>query len=219
MSSKALVLLSGGQDSTTSLHWALSKYDEVYTITFDYGQVHSVELDCAKKIAEEAGVSNFVVDATFLGSLSKNSMIDKDIEITTGENGLPSTFVPGRNMLFLSIAAGWAYDKGIRDIVIGVSQVDFSGYPDCREEFITSMQQSISLATDTEFVIKAPLLHLTKAEEVKLMVDLGKLDSLKNSHTCYKGVVPACGECPACILRAQGFKEAGYDDPIFKREG
>lgn len=218
MSSKALVLLSGGQDSTTTLYWALDKYDEVYTITFDYGQVHRVEIESAKKIAQEAGVENFVVDVSFLSTLSKNSMTDSDIEITTNEKGLPSTFVPARNMMFLSIASGWAYDKDVRDIIIGVSQVDYSGYPDCRSEFVNSMQETMSLAMDTKFNIISPLLHLTKAQEIVLLDDLGKLDKLEHSHTCYKGQFPPCGECPSCILRAEGFKQAGFDDPIYKRK-
>lgn len=215
---KVLVLLSGGQDSTTALYWALSKYKKVYTITFDYGQVHKVEIESSKKIAEQAGVENEVIDVKFLQNLSKTSMTDDTIEITTNEKGLPSTFVPGRNMIFLSVASGWAYDRGVRDIIIGVSQVDYSGYPDCRESFIDSMQKTISLATDEDFNIVAPLLHLTKAEEVNLLNDLGHLDALKYSHTCYKGDYPPCGECPACKLREQGFKEAGFDDPVFNRE-
>lgn len=216
--SKAVVLLSGGQDSTTALYWALNKYDKVYTITFDYGQVHRVELESSKKIAKKAGVENIVLDVTFLQKLSKNSMTDPSIKIKINENGLPSTFVPGRNMMFLSIASGWAYDKGIRNIIIGVSQVDYSGYPDCREEFINSMEKTISLATDEKFKIETPLLYLTKGEEIILLKELGHLDALKYSHTCYKGEYPPCGECPACKLREAGFKEAGFKDPIFERE-
>ncbi len=217
ISDKALVLLSGGQDSTTALFWAKENFKEIYTISFYYGQRHSIELESVKKIVEIANVENKIIDISFLKDLTTSALLkDEDIKINP-HNNLPTSFVPGRNMLFLSIAASYAYDKGIRDLVIGVSQVDYSGYPDCRDDFIRSMERTISYAMDTKFRIHAPLIYMSKKDEVLYMESIGKLDVLAFTHTCYKGVFPPCGECPACKLRAGGFKEAGIEDPIYKR--
>ncbi len=210
----ALVILSGGQDSTTALIWAKKQFGMVEAITFDYGQRHKVEIESAKKVAEIATVPHKIVKVTSLAQLNDNSMI-KEEEITINKiTGLPTTFVPGRNLIFVTLAAGYAYGKGIKDLILGVSQVDYSGYPDCRRETIKSLEKTISLGMDTEFKIHTPLIDKDKKDTVLMAKELGVLDVLKYTHTCYKGENPPCGECPACKLRAKGFNEAGIIDPI-----
>jgi len=211
---RALVLFSGGQDSTAFLAWALNNFDEVIAFTFDYDQRHKIELIQALKICKMLDVEQEAMKIDIFSQLSENSLTH-DLEITPGTNSkLPSTFVPGRNLVFLSLAAAKAYQLGIKDIVIGVCQTDYSGYPDCRENFIKSMEKTISLSMDTEFRIHTPLMFLSKGETVLMMNDLGKLDWLKETHTCYEGKRPACGKCPACLLRLKGFEEAGIQDPL-----
>ena len=211
---RALVLFSGGQDSTACLAWALNNFDEVIAFTFDYDQRHKIELIQALKICKMLDVEQETMKIDIFSQLSENSLTH-DLEITPGTNSkLPSTFVPGRNLVFLSLAAAKAYQLGIKDIVIGVCQTDYSGYPDCRENFIKSMEKTISLSMDTEFRIHTPLMFLSKGETVLMMNDLGKLDWLKETHTCYEGKRPACGKCPACLLRLKGFEEAGIQDPL-----
>lgn len=213
--SSALVLLSGGQDSTTCLAWAKSTFDKVFALTIDYGQRHRIEIEQAKIIVQLASVDHGILTTDIFSKMSKNALTHDDVEIDAeGETQLPSTFVPGRNLVFLSLAAIKAYQLGLRDIVVGVCQTDYSGYPDCREDFVHSIEQSVSLAMDTKFVIHTPLMHLTKAQTVELMRDLGKIDWLKESHTCYEGLRPACGKCPACVLRLKGFAEAEVKDPL-----
>lgn len=212
---KAIVLFSGGQDSTTCLAWALKKFDEVVALTIDYGQRHRAEIDQAKIIAKKTGVQHEVFKIDVFSKLSKNALTDRQLEILPGGDGqLPSTFVPGRNLIFLSIACMKAYQLGVKDIATGVCQTDYSGYPDCRNKFIESFQRTVRLAMDTGFTIHTPLMWLTKAETVKLMDDLGYLDLLQYSHTCYRGLRPACRTCPACELRLKGFREAGVLDPL-----
>lgn len=211
---KALVLLSGGQDSTTCLTWALTKFDKVYAITFDYGQRHSIELNCARKIAKLTKTPLHIQKIPFFKDLTHSALTNHKRKITAGKNSLPSTFVPGRNLIFLSIAAIYATKLKITDIITGVCQTDFSGYPDCRDEFVKSLEKTLRLAIEKPFKIHTPLMFLTKAETVKMMRKFGKIDLLKYSHTCYKGTRPACGKCPACKLRLKGFKEAGEKDQI-----
>jgi 7-cyano-7-deazaguanine synthase len=211
---KALVVFSGGQDSTTCLAWALSEFDQIYALSFNYGQRHSIELEQAKKICEISEVRHEEMEIDIFSKLSKNSLTH-DIDIDPGsDEDLPSTFVPGRNQIFLSIACIKAYQLGIHNIVTGVCQTDYSGYPDCRDEFVQSLAKTSSLAMDTEFKIHTPLMWKTKAETVHMMQNLGKLNWLKDSHTCYEGMRPACGKCPACELRLKGFEEAGISDPL-----
>ncbi|RAP34171.1 7-cyano-7-deazaguanine synthase QueC [Candidatus Marinamargulisbacteria bacterium SCGC AG-439-L15] len=213
---KALVLLSGGQDSTTCLAVALSEHDVVETICFDYGQRHQIEVQQAHEIARVAGVPLHTCEIPNLSALTSNSLTSHDIPITSdGKKGsLPSTFVPGRNMLFLTLAATYAYQRGIRVLYMGVCQTDYSGYPDCRETFIQHCEKSLNLAMETTFEVRAPLMHCTKAETIQLMQKLGRLEWYKSSHTCYEGLRPACGVCPACELRLKGFKDAGVLDPL-----
>lgn len=210
----AVILHSGGQDSTTCLAWALKKFDEVTLISFDYGQRHKAEIDAAKKIAKKLKLKHEVLKLPIIKQLTKNALIDKTIKIKQGKN-MPSTFVDGRNAIFLNVAAIYAKQLKIPNIVTGVCQTDYSGYPDCRNDFIKSMQKTLRLAMEFPFKIHTPLMFLTKAQTVALMDKLGGLDLLKYTHTCYEGLSPACGKCPACKLRIKGFKEYGIDDLIY----
>jgi len=210
----ALVLLSGGQDSTTCLAWAKKKFRKVYAITFDYGQRHKIEIKAAKKIADTAKIPLLLYKTDIFKKFTQNALINKNIKIKIHKNKLPTTFVPGRNLIFLSIAAIYAHQLGISNIVTGVCQTDYSGYPDCRDKFIKSLEKTLNLAMETKFKIHTPLMWLTKAKTVKLMQQLGQIKLLKSTHTCYKGMATACGKCPACKLRLKGFKEAGIKDPI-----
>lgn len=210
-----LVVFSGGQDSTTCLYWAMRQFDEVSAITFDYGQRHRIELECARQIAKQAGVGHTVVPVSSLAALGGNSLTDPGIEVDAGESeGLPNSFVPGRNLLFLTLAAAHAWQRGIAHIVTGVAQTDYSGYPDCRENTLAAMQQALRLGMESEVTIHTPLMHLSKKETVLLARDCGALGAMALTHTCYNGQRPPCGECPACILRARGFEEAGVPDPL-----
>jgi len=216
---KVLVVLSGGQDSTTCLYWAIDRFGlaGVDTVTFDYGQRHRVELDCAAKVAAFAGVSNTCLPIDTLAALGGNSLTDTNIDVaseTAPDTGLPNTFVPGRNLIFLTYAAALAYRRGIPNLVTGVAQTDYSGYPDCREETIIALQQALRLGMESEVIIHTPLMHLTKKETVELARDLGALPAMAHTHTCYNGDRPPCGRCPACVLRAKGFAEAGVVDPL-----
>lgn len=206
---KAVVVFSGGQDSTTCLLWALKEFKEVATVTFDYGQRHRLEIDCAREIADELGVSFHVLDMTLINQLSPNALTHHDIEVTAGEEGeLPSTFVPGRNHLFLSFAAVYAHSIGAKHIITGVCETDFSGYPDCRDSFVKSLNVTLNLAMDQQFVIHTPLMWLDKAQTWKLADDLDGLTFVREKTlTCYNGIRgDGCGECPACVLRKQGLQ-------------
>lgn len=211
----ALVVLSGGQDSTTCLYWALQRFATVSAITFDYGQRHRVELDCARRIAEQAGVGHLQVPVSSLAALGGNSLTDASISVQTGDTeGLPNSFVPGRNLLFLTLAAAHAWQGGIRHLVTGVAQTDYSGYPDCRSETIAALQEALRLGMESDVTIHTPLMHLSKKDTVLLAKECGALDAMALTHTCYNGARPPCGECPACVLRARGFAEAGIPDPL-----
>ncbi len=206
---KAVVVFSGGQDSTTCLFWALERYREVEAVTFNYGQRHKLELACAADIAAELGVRHYVLDMSLLGQLAPNALTRSDIAIEQKEGELPSTFVDGRNLLFLSFAAILAKQIGARHVVTGVCETDFSGYPDCRDVFIKSLNVTLNLSMDYNFVIETPLMWLNKAETWALADELGAFDFVRNKTlTCYNGVVAdGCGECPACKLRCNGLEE------------
>ena len=209
---KALVVFSGGQDSTTCLYWAKRHFKEVYAVCFSYGQKHRKETDIARKLASEANVPFELINADFIGRLSTTcSLTDTSIQMDQEkpDDTFPNTFVPGRNMFFLSIAAVYARERGIMHIVTGVSQTDFSGYPDCRDSFIRSMNVTLNLAMDEQFVIHTPLMWLTKAETWKLADELGVFDLIRNKTlTCYNGIpADGCGHCPACTLRRKGLEE------------
>lgn len=206
---KAVVVFSGGQDSTTCLVWAKKQFGEVEAVTFDYGQRHRREIEVAQAIAAELGVRHTVLDMSLLGQLAPNALTRDDIAIEQKEGGLPTTFVDGRNLLFLSFAAVLAKQRGARHIVTGVCETDFSGYPDCRDVFIKSLNVTLNLAMDYEFVIHTPLMWLTKAETWKLADELGALEFIRTKTlTCYNGIIAdGCGECPACALRKRGLDE------------
>lgn len=213
----ALVVLSGGQDSTTCLYWAMARFDEVRAVTFDYGQRHRIELDCAAAVARSAGVAHTILPLDTLSVLGGNSLTDDSIAVQTetpAEGELPNSFVPGRNILFLTLAAAFAWQSGIRHLVTGVAQTDYSGYPDCREETLAALQQTLRLGMERDFIIHTPLMHLSKKDTVLLAQSVGALDAMRLTHTCYAGARPPCGECPACVLRAKGFAEAGIPDPL-----
>ncbi|MCY7770677.1 7-cyano-7-deazaguanine synthase QueC [Bacillus haynesii] len=206
---KAIVVFSGGQDSTTCLLWALRQFQEVEAVTFQYNQRHKQEIEVAKKIAEKLGVKHHLLDMELLNQLAPNALTRDDIEIEAKEGELPSTFVPGRNLVFLSFASILAYQVGARHIITGVCETDFSGYPDCRDEFVKSCNVTVNLAMERPFVIHTPLMWLNKAETWELADALDALDFVKNETlTCYNGIIAdGCGECPACELRANGYNE------------
>lgn len=218
---RALVVLSGGQDSTTCLYWALDRYGagHVEALSFDYGQRHRIELDCAARIAALAGVPHVVLPIDTFAALGGSALTEDAIPVRAGleANRLPNTFVPGRNLIFLTFAAAYAYRRGIEELVTGVAQTDYSGYPDCRQATIDALQLAIRLGMESGLVIHTPLMFRTKAETVHMAQALGALPALAWSHTCYNGVQPPCGDCPACRLRAQGFAEAGIPDPLIER--
>ncbi|HEY0218239.1 MAG TPA: 7-cyano-7-deazaguanine synthase QueC [Afipia sp.] len=221
----ALVLFSGGQDSATCLAWAMSRFPRVETIGFDYGQRHGIELECRvdiidglKKIHPEWTQrlgEQHTLDIPTLAEIS-DTALTRDVAIEMGEGGLPNTFVPGRNLLFLTFAAALAYRRGIRHIVGGMCETDFSGYPDCRDDTIKALNAALNLGMDKNFELHTPLMWIDKAATWKLAEDLGGkalVDLIvEKSHTCYLGERGArhvwgfgCGECPACQLRAKGW--------------
>ncbi|WP_261817746.1 7-cyano-7-deazaguanine synthase QueC [Vibrio gallicus] len=209
---KAVVIFSGGQDSTTCLVQALQQYDEVHAITYDYGQRHRQEIEVAKAVAKKLGVkAHKVMDVTLLNELAASSLTRDDIAVSheLQDNGLPNSFVPGRNILFLTLAGIYAYQVGAKTLITGVCETDFSGYPDCRDEFVKSMNSALALGMDYQLEIKTPLMWLNKAETWAMADHYASLELVKNeSLTCYNGIVGAgCGDCPACLLRANGLKD------------
>ncbi|MBF0432741.1 MAG: 7-cyano-7-deazaguanine synthase QueC [Fibrobacteria bacterium] len=216
-SRNALLVFSGGQDSTTCLHWALHNFKNVQAIFFNYGQRHAIEQTSAVKIAELNNIPLKIIALDFFSQIGSNALTDSTLEIESKAGELPNTFVPGRNLIFISCAASYAYSLGITDIITGVCQTDYSGYPDCRQDTISALAKVISLGLDKEVTIHTPLMQMTKAETVDLAIKLNALKSLAYSHSCYEGNYPPCGQCPACILRAKGFKEAGIPDPLLTR--
>ena len=216
---QALVVLSGGQDSTTCLYWAIDRFgrDGVETLTFDYGQRHRIELECAAAVAAFASVPNTVLPIDTFAALGGDALADPDVAVQSGTDtatGLPNTFVPGRNLVFLTFAAAYAWQRGIDHLVTGVAQTDYSGYPDCRAETMAALQQALRLGMESQVTIHAPLMRLSKKETVELARDLDALPAMALTHTCYNGERPPCGQCPACELRAKGFAEAGIEDPL-----
>jgi len=209
--SRALVILSGGQDSTTCLFWAKKHFKEVSALSFVYGQKHVREVEFAAQTARDAGVSFDKMDVGFIGSLAKNSLTDQKMPMDQVKpaGSPPNTFVPGRNLFFISIAAVYARERGIRHLVTGVSQTDFSGYPDCRDNFIRSLNVTLNLALEEQFVIHTPLMWIDKCATWALADELGVLDLIRErTITCYNGVPgDGCGHCPACKLRREGLEK------------
>jgi len=204
----ALVLFSGGQDSTTCLFWAMKNFNQVETLCFTYGQRHVKEVEVARSLAGKLKVPFHLRDISVLADLSNNALTNSamimDSELPT--SGHINTFVPGRNMIFLTLAAVLARSLNISDIVIGVSQADFSGYPDCRDAFIRSLNHTLNLAMEEQFIIHTPLMWLDKAQTWQLADELGALDIVRNETlTCYNGIIgEGCGNCPSCKLRNTG---------------
>ncbi len=226
MHTTALVLFSGGQDSTTCLALALSKYERVETIAFDYRQRHHVELAARLNVLQQIKAQfpqwaprlgdDHLLDLAVLGQVSETSLT-RDMAFMMGQSGLPNTFVPGRNLLFLTLAAALAYRRGLEVIVTGVCETDFSGYPDCRDDTMKAMQLALSLGMDKRFLIETPLMWIDKAQTWRLAHSLGgqRLVDLilEHTHTCYLGDREhrhawgyGCGQCPACELRARGWE-------------
>lgn len=222
----ALVLFSGGQDSATCLAWALSSYARVETVGFDYGQRHEVEMQARLDVRQAmAGLDgkwrdrlgeDFVVDISGYGAIAE-SALTADRAIRMEENGLPSTFVPGRNLVFLTVASALAYRRGHSVLVGGMCETDYSGYPDCRRDTLDATQEALSLGLDERLVIETPLMHRDKAQTWELAEELGGaalVDLIRTrTHTCYRGIRDqlhdwgyGCGDCPACDLRAKGWQ-------------
>jgi 7-cyano-7-deazaguanine synthase len=208
---KAIVVFSGGQDSTTCLFWAKKKFKEVIALSFDYNQKHKLELECAKDICKKYNVEHHILDLNLLNQLAPNSLTRQDIVVDkeVHSDKLPNSFVDGRNLLFLSFVSIFAKQREINHIITGVSQSDFSGYPDCRDVFIKSLNVTLNLSMDYQFEIHTPLMWINKAETWKMADDLGVLEVIKEETlTCYNGIKGSgCGECPACKLRMNGYLE------------
>ncbi len=209
--SAALVVFSGGQDSTTCLFWAKEHFRKVYALSFIYGQKHVKEVEMARAIAAKAGVDFHVMEVPLIGRLGKNSLTDTSLRMdeVKPDGSFPNTFVPGRNLFFLSIAAVYARELGVYHLVTGVSQTDFSGYPDCRDSFIKSLNVTLNLAMDEQFVIHTPLMWIDKEQTWALADRLGVLELVRNETlTCYNGIPgDGCGHCPACRLRREGLEK------------
>jgi len=206
---KAVVVFSGGQDSTTCLFWAKERFEEVEAVTFNYNQRHSLEIECATNIAKELGVKHHILDLSLLNQLAPSALTRDDIAVQEGEEGeLPSTFVPGRNLVFLSFAGILAHQIGAKHIITGVCETDFSGYPDCRDAFVKALNVTLNLSMDKSFVIHTPLMWLDKAQTWELADQLGALNFVRyKTLTCYNGIIAdGCGKCPACKLRNGGLK-------------
>ncbi len=223
---RAIVLLSGGQDSTLALYWALHQFDwsreEVLTLSFDYGQRHDRELESGRQIAEFAKVDRVVLDLKHLFPQLGPSALTGGKEVGDPQHhNLPASFVPGRNIFFLTAAAAYGYHRNIRNFVVGVSELDYSGYPDCRANTLDALQNALQYGLDTQVRIHRPWLHLSKAEALRMAREHfpEALKALKFSHTCYRGASPPCGTCDACLIRARSFEEARIPDPLLVTDG
>ncbi len=214
----ALVVFSGGQDSTTCLGWAKNRYDFVETITFDYHQKHSVEIEQAKKIAKLMSVPNYVLEINIFAQLNDSALIDGSLDINARHKKrphLPASFVPNRNAVFFTTAHAYAQKAGLDHIITGINQTDYSGYPDCRMPFIKTLEKALNLGSESEIKFLYPLIYLSKAQTFKLAEEEGVLDIvIKETHTCYNGDRNVfhpwgygCDECPACKLRKKGWVE------------
>jgi 7-cyano-7-deazaguanine synthase len=222
---KALVLFSGGQDSATCLAWALDRFASVETMGFSYGQRHAIELDCRAPLRTALGAlktvwadrlgADHVIDLSVLGTLSE-SALTKEMAIAMNNEGLPTTFVPGRNLVFLNFAAIVAYRRGAKHLIAGMCETDFSGYPDCRDDTLKALQVALNLGMNRRFVIHTPLMWIDKAATWRLAEQLGGAELVeiirRDSHSCYSGNRSilhdwgyGCGTCPACELRALGY--------------
>lgn len=218
---KAVILLSGGLDSTVCMAYAKDAGYELYPISFNYHQRHSIELESAKKVAQFYQVASHIVIETNMNDIGGSALTDTSIDVPNGDvqnHEIPVTYVPARNLIFLSYALSYAEAIGAERILIGVNALDYSGYPDCRPAFIEKFQEVANYATKAtaadhkEILIETPLLNLSKKEIVELGTRLGA--PLHVSHSCYRGGEKACGKCDSCLLRLKGFREAGLTDPV-----
>ncbi|WP_339432224.1 MULTISPECIES: 7-cyano-7-deazaguanine synthase QueC [unclassified Pseudomonas] len=213
MRKKAVIVFSGGQDSTTCLIHALPKYDEIHCITFDYGQRHRAEIDAARQLAQELGVTaHSVLDVKLLNELTVSSLTRDNIPVPTANKSgseLPNTFVPGRNILFLTLASIYAYQVQAQTVITGVCETDFSGYPDCRDDFVRALNTAIKLGMEYELQLETPLMWLTKSETWALADYHDQLELIRErTLSCYNGIKGnGCGECDACSLRSKGLEE------------
>ena len=213
MNRKAVIVFSGGQDSTTCLLHALPHFEEIHCITFDYGQRHRAEIETALALSRQLGITaHTVLDASILNALTVSSLTRNDIPVPdtnqSEAKGLPNTFVPGRNILFLTLASIYAYQVQAETVITGVCETDFSGYPDCRDEFVKSLNHAIKSGMDYNVQIKTPLMSLNKAETWALADHYNQLDLIReHTLTCYNGIIGnGCGNCAACDLRAKGLQ-------------
>ncbi|WP_163328304.1 7-cyano-7-deazaguanine synthase QueC [Desulfurobacterium thermolithotrophum] len=228
----AIVILSGGLDSTTALYWAKKNFNKVFAITFYYGQRHSLEVEMARIIAKNAKVEEHILFEVDISKFGGSALTDKNLEVPETqsieeikERGIPITYVPFRNGIFLSIAAAYAETKNTTNLVGGWNAVDYSGYPDCRPEFLAAMEEALNKGTKLgsegkSWKIHAPLINLTKGEIIKLGLSLGA--DYSYSISCYRGTEVPCGKCDSCVLRAKGWMEIGKEDHLIerlKREG
>ena len=220
---KAICVMSGGADSLISLFWAIRRWvpecaligEHIEAVTFDYGQRHKYEIECAKRICKTFAIPHTVIQLSGYKAIEGLALLSEDqpIEVPEGAD-VPTSFVPGRNIIFLTYAAALAYTRGCHNLVTGVCQTDYSGYADCRDSSIKALQGALALGLGFDVNIHTPLMWLTKAESIKLAKENKALQYLRMTHTCYEGKVPSCGLCPSCKLRIHGFKEAGIIDPI-----
>lgn len=219
---RAVVVFSGGQDSTTCLIQAMAEFDEVHCVTFDYGQRHQAEIDCAKILANRLGAAaHKVMDVNLLNELAISSLTRDSIPVPTRvEDGIPNTFVPGRNILFLTLAGIYAYQVKAQTVITGVCETDFSGYPDCRDEFVKALNHALRLGMDYDLKLVTPLMWLNKAETWALADYYDSLELVRHhTLTCYNGIQgDGCGECPACRLRANGLNQYLENRPLILKE-
>lgn len=222
---KSVVLLSGGVDSTVALYWALGLYEKIFAITFDYGQRHRIEINMAKKLTKKLRISHMILKVD-LNQIGGSSLTDSRLPLPEYENvkgikdRLPSTYVPFRNGIFLSLAAGWAEVKGVRDIICGFNIIDSPGYPDTRRDFVEAMERAINTGTRAafsreKFRILSPFVNMEKAKIIRKGLELGADFSL--SVSCYRGEEIPCLKCSSCVLRQKAFKEVGMEDPLISR--
>jgi len=213
---KAVVIFSGGQDSTTCLYWAKQNFDYVEAMTFFYGQKHAVEMYCAQAICSKEKVRQTIIDVSFLGKIVESALTSDKMNLNeVNAKGLPSSFVPNRNALFITLAHAYAQKIGAQHLVTGVCETDYSGYPDCRDIFVNNIEHTLNLGSDSNIVLHAPLMKLTKDKIFKLAEDLGRIqDVIEQSHTCYNGDREhryewgyGCDACPACELRKNGWEK------------
>lgn len=216
---KAVAVLSGGQDSATAMMWGsrIARLEIVEALTFSYGQRHATEIAAAARIAHRWKIPHRVIELPILEAYAASALTDHEVPVEAGHGylGLPSTFTPGRNLLFLSQAAVAAFKLGAHHILTGVCETDFSGYPDCRRTFVDALEDVIARAMEWPLKIHTPLMHISKAATVRLAAEIEgvELPTIALTVTCYNGVAPGCGQCPACELRRKGFIEAGIPDP------